>query len=160
MGLETIDRGQWLFQEKSLPGNHIYRLVEGKVGIYHGGTKITDINVKAGDRPLLIGLISALRPDGLHTASVKSETPLRAEIVKTEQIRGIIGNEMPDGLRTEITSMIDNILLRNEIEALKFKLKSMPAALLDIRDVPDDVTPEFREVLENILSLYKNPERD
>jgi len=160
MGLEIIDRGQWLFQEKSLPGNHIYRLLEGKVGIYHGGTKITEITVKSGDRPLLIGLISALRPDGLHTASVKSESPLRAEIVKTEQIRGIIGNEMPEGLRAEIAAMIDNILLRNEIEALKFKLKSMPSTQLDMRDVPDDLTGEFKEVLENIFSLYKNPERD
>jgi len=77
MSIETIERGQWIFMEKSLPGYFIYRLLEGKVSIYHHGSKINEIEIKRGDKPALIGMISALRPDGMHIASVRSESQLR-----------------------------------------------------------------------------------
>jgi CRP-like cAMP-binding protein len=156
MSVETVERGQWIFLERSLPGYFIYRLLEGKVSIYHSSSKINEIEVKRGDKPVLIGMISALRPDGLHIASVRSETQLKVERIYSDQVRGILHNEAPESAKKELKTIIDTIIVRNEIEALKNRLKTLSAA--DVK-IPDNLSAELKEVLDNINDLYKHPEQ-
>ncbi|MDH5679279.1 MAG: hypothetical protein OEZ28_11740 [Nitrospinota bacterium] len=155
MSVETIEQGQWIFLERSLPGYFIYRLLEGKVSIYHSGTKIGELDVKKGDKPVLIGMISALRPDGLHIASVRSESKLQVERIYSDQVRGILNNEVPDNTKSDLRMMIDTIVVRNEIEALKHKLKTIKPVNFQ---VPGGLPEDLQEVLQNIEKLYKNPE--
>ena len=138
-----------------MPGYFIYRLLEGKVSIHHSGARINEIEVKKGDKPVLIGMISALRPDGLHIASVRSESKLQVERIYSDQVRGILNNEVPDGTKADLRMMIDTIVVRNEIEALKNRLKTIKNVEVQI---PENLPEELREVLGNINTLYNNPE--
>ncbi|MDH5510784.1 MAG: hypothetical protein OEZ32_10575 [Nitrospinota bacterium] len=155
MSVETIDQGQWIFLERSLPGYFIYRLLEGKVSIFHSGAKINEIDVKKGEKPVLIGMISALRSDGLHIASVRSESKLQVERIYSDQVRGILNNEVPDATKADLRMMIDTIVVRNEIEALKNKLKTIKDVKVQI---PHNLPEDLKEVLGNITTLYNNPE--
>ena len=156
MSIETINKGQWIFLERSLPGYFIYKLIEGKVAIFHSGEKISDIEVKKGDKPALIGMISALRPDGLHIASVRSETNLQVERIYSDQIRGIVNNEVPDSIRNDLKKMIEAVVIRNEIEALKIRLKTLGSVNPEI---PDNIHKDVKDVMEGIKILYNNPEK-
>ena len=153
MSVETIERGQWIFMEKSLPGYFIYRLLEGKVSIHHQGSKINEIEIKRGDKPILIGMISALRQDGMHIASVRSESQLRVERIYSDQVRGLLQNEAPETTRKDIKTAIETIVIRNEIDMLKSKFGGLDK--VDIK-VPDNLTPELKEVMESLRDLYKN----
>ena len=157
MSVETIEQGQWIFLERSLPGYFIYRLLEGKVAIFHSGSRINEVEVKKGDKPVLIGMISALRPDGLHIASVRSESKLQVERIYSDQVRGILNNEVPENTKADLRMMIDAIVVRNEIEALKNRLKTIKEVKVN---VPDNLPDELKEVLNNIATLYNHPENN
>ena len=153
MSIETIDPGKWIFTERSLPGYFIYRLLEGKVSVFHSGTKINEIEVKSGDKPVLVGMISTLRQDGLHIASIRTETPIKVERIYSDQIRGILNNEIPEETKASVHSMVEAIILRNDIESLKAKLANISVAELK---TPDNVSKEVKETLESIASLYNS----
>ncbi|MDH4182620.1 MAG: hypothetical protein OEV92_00225 [Nitrospinota bacterium] len=156
MSFETIEKGQWIFVERSLPGYFIYRLLEGKVSIFRHGTKIHETEVKKGDKPALIGMISTLRPDGLHIASVYSETELKVQKIYSDQIKGMLNNELPESTKQDIHAMIETIVLRNEIEVLENKLKAIKPVSFKI---PANTTTEMSQVLDGINNLYMNPDQ-
>lgn len=151
MTQEKIGPNQWLFVEMSNPGYFIYRLLSGKVSIYMGGAKINEIEVKEGGKPALLGIFCALRKDRMHTASVKTDTDVTVERVYVDQVMGALRNDVPEDMRDKLSAMIDTIIVKNEIESLKNKLKGIPKVSVD---VPEGLRDDIQEVLGEIKSLY------
>ncbi len=149
MAQETIDAGQWIFTEGGQYGYFMYKLIKGKVSVYSGGAKVNEITVNEGDAPVSLGIIAALREDGKHTASVKSETEIVVERVFLDQIRGVLRNEIPDEMKSDIDTMLNTILINNEINSLKARLAKLPKVSLEI---PENL--QSNSVLQEIVRLY------
>lgn len=151
MSRETIKAGQWILAEGAHYGYLMYKLLKGKVSIFRSGAKVNEIEVKEGGKPVFLGIIAALRDDGIHTASVQADSNIEVEQIYLDQIRGIIKNEVPEDIKDDLSVMVHAIVLQNEITSLEQELASLPK--IDF-SAPDN--ERIREVLEEIGRLYKS----
>jgi len=152
MTRETIEANKWIFVEGGTPAYFVYRLLSGKVSIYSSGHKINEMEVKKGGKPALLGIFAALRDDRLHTASVKTDTEIQVERIYIDQIKGALKNDIPEAIKGKIATMIEAIVILNEIESLQQRLSTISKVTLDI---PPDMRPETSAILGEISELYK-----
>ncbi len=152
MTIETIEAGKWIVTEGEVPAYFIYKLCKGEVPIYKNAEKIREIEIKDGEKPIMIGLTALLRDDRMHMASVKAETDVVVDKHYVDQIRGILKNEVPGEIKNDITTMTDSIITANEMIRLKNKLKDLGHVDLEI---PDSVSAGTHEVLSELKRLYE-----
>jgi hypothetical protein len=150
MDVETIEAGKWILTAKK-EGYFIYKLLKGKVSIYNKGVKISEVEVKEDDGPVFLGIIAALRKDGLHIASVKTETQIEVSKIYLDQIKRMLENDVPENIVDNVKTMINRIVISNEIESLKAKLSEIPDVSLQI---PENIDPNVSEILSEIKKLH------
>jgi hypothetical protein len=149
--VETIEANQWLITADNIPAYFMFKLLQGKVSIYSGGVKVNELEVKKGKEPVLLGLLAALRDDGLNTASIKAETELKVVRVYLDHIRGILKNEIPEKVKKEFSAAIDAVITNDKIESLKAKLAATTKVKVQI---PANVSEEAASVLRQISGMY------
>ena len=151
---ETVIIGPkvWIMAE-GLPNYFcIYKLLKGKVSIHSSDQKIAEVEVKKGGKPIILGMIAALRHDRKHIASVRTETEVEAIRIYIDQARGILSNEVPKKLRGDVAMMIDAIVLKNDIKSMQQKL----AKFAPIKPkLPKTVRPDVRELVNELIKLYQ-----
>ncbi len=96
-------------------------------------------------RPKLIGLIAALS-NSRRTASVSTDTQVMFETISIDQIK--------NALKKDVDTAIKAITMRDEIKRLQSKIAQL--SLPEQLDVPDDVTPEVKEVLSELKEIYES----
>lgn len=147
----TITAGTWILTEGQPNYFYYYKLLKGTVSIYSHEFKISEIEVKEGDQPVVLGIIAALRKNREPIASVKTETEIEAIRIHIDQAQGILYNEIPRDIKSDVMSMIDSILLKNEIESLKKTIGNLPDVEMEI---PDGLRQDVNEMLLEIKRLY------
>jgi CRP-like cAMP-binding protein len=148
----TIKPGEWIITEGNIPAYYVYELIKGRVSVYRNGSKVNEIEVKEGDPPVFLGIISAMRDDRARAASVRTETEVTAVMHSLDHICGILKNEIPANIRSDINTMIEAILTKNDIDRMTDHLKSLSKVSVD---VPENLRDEAKAVVNEIIKLYK-----
>ncbi|VAX22966.1 hypothetical protein MNBD_NITROSPINAE02-1945 [hydrothermal vent metagenome] len=151
MTIETIKAGQWVVAEGGVPEYSIYKLLSGTVSIYKSGSRIREVTINKGDKPIMIGITAIFRDDLMHMASVKAETDVEVDRIYIDQIRGTLANEIPKENKNDIAIMIKSITMGNELVSLVNKFYDLPKINLEI---PTNVSTETEEILSEITRLY------
>ncbi len=149
----TIEPQTWIITEGGVPSYSIYRLLKGKVSIHSGGVKINEIDVAEGGEPAYLGVIAALRSDRQNTASVRSETQIEVEKQSIDQLWGILHNELSGDTQTSVSTMIEAIAIKNEIDSLASKLAKLGGVELTVQD---DLRSEAKDTLKEVERIYKS----
>ncbi len=152
MNSQTIKSGQWMIIEEDHNSHTLFKLRKGKVGIFCDGEKIKTVEVKDGDKPIMIGFLATLREDSRPIASVKAETELEVDVLNASHLKGILKYDTPKNLKEDINIMIESIMIRNRLTILEKKLLKKPIVKLEI---PQDINPEVSEVLTELSGLYE-----
>lgn len=126
MKMHTFKSGEWIILEGEIPAYFIYKLLSGKVSYHEEGTKIREIEIKAGDTPKIIGITAALSANRLHHASIRAESDIEAEVLSVDTIKGILKHDVPEDMKDQINVMVDTIVLGNHIKSLKRKMSILP----------------------------------
>ena len=145
--------GEWLIKEGDTSGIYVYKLLQGKVSVREGDQKINTIEVKEGMKPKLIGVIAALS-NSKRTASVSTDTQVIFETISIDQIKNALKKEVTENVRKDVDAAIKAITMRDEIKRLQSKIAQL--SLPEQLDVPDDVTPEVKEVLSELKEIYES----
>lgn len=154
MSIKKIEAGQWLFTEDSVTGSIIYKLIKGKISIYKGDKRINTIEVEDGMKPRLIGVVSALTSERARTVSVETDTEVEVEIMYIDYFKGLLKNDLPAEMQSDIDAIIKSIVVRDKIKRLQRELSAIsPPEKLDI---PDNINPEVSEVLSELMEVYES----
>ncbi len=151
--------GGWIFKQGATHGVHIYKLLQGEATVYEGDQKIATINVQKGQRPRMIGVLSALSGEydhvnkrHVHTASVAANTDLTCETLDISFLRRSLRKELDEDKRDEIETVVKVIVMRDKIKEWQRKISQIP--LPKKFEVPENVSPEVAEVLHELQELY------
>jgi hypothetical protein len=153
MDEKTFPTGHWLISESNTPAYFIYRLKKGKVSIYTNGKKINEMEVKAGDKPKLLGVVGVFRGDRKHAASVKTESTVEVDTMYIDHLLGIIKHETPENIREDVHAVIESIQLINSIETMNNRLAEIGKIRLEI---PSNAKGDALELFEELKSLYES----
>jgi CRP-like cAMP-binding protein len=151
--VNTVKAGEWLITESNMPSYYIYRLLEGAVDIYEEHEKINHIEVNPGDEPKTLGFLSALSYERRHTASVKTVSDIKVEMINTDHIRGLLHHDVPEAIRNDIDIMIETIVIGDRIKSHSRQLSKMPAIELTVEKGLDS---ELAQVLTELKILYQS----
>ena len=152
---KTFPKGLWLITEDN-PAYFIFRLIKGRVSIYTHGKKVNELEVKEGEKSKLLGIIAILRGDRKHAASVRTESPVEVETIYIDQLLGIIRNETPANVQTDLAAMIESIQLYNSIESMQNRLAEIGKISFSI---PSGSRGDVLELFEELKSLYEHLSR-
>ena len=159
MSIQEFRSGGWIFKEGATHGSHIYKLLQGEVSIYEGDQKIATLKVKEGQKPRMIGVLSALSGEHdpvnkrhVHTSSVAANTDLTCETLDISFLRHSLREELDEDKKDEIEAVIKAIVMRRKISELKRKISNLP--LPEKFKVPENISPEVSDVLHEIQKLY------
>jgi CRP-like cAMP-binding protein len=147
----TIKPNEWIISEGGTPAYYIYELVSGRVGVYHKGEKVNEVEVNEGDDSVFLGIIAAMREDRARAASVQTETEVVAIMHSIDQIAGILRNEIPVEVKSDVHTMIEAITLKNEIDVMAARLKSLPKISAEI---PSGMRDQARRVVNEVAKIY------
>jgi len=147
----TIKPNEWIILEGGTPAYYIYELLSGRVGIYHKGEKMNEIEVNEGDDSVFLGIIAAMREDRVRVASVRTETSVVAIMHSMDQIAGILRNEIPKEVKSDVHTMIEAITLKNEIDVMASRLKSLPKVSAE---APAGMSDQARKVVHEVTRIY------
>ncbi|MFQ5433193.1 MAG: hypothetical protein ACE5EN_11910, partial [Nitrospinota bacterium] len=146
--------GQWIISEGDIPAYYIYKRLNGKVSYNEDGTKIREIEVKEGDKPVILGFTSALRDDRLNHASVKAESDVKTEMLSVDSIQGILKHDIPDAMKEQIKIMTDTIVLGNHIKSLKRKMSALPRIAEEQLEIKENKHKEVYDLLAELKEVY------
>ena len=150
----TFNPGHWILLEGDIPAYNIYKLLNGKVSYHEDGTKIREIEIKDGGKPIILGFTAALRDDRLHHTSIKAESSVKAEVMSVDQIRYTLRRDVPDAIRKPINVMTDTIVLGNHIKSLKRKMAALPSIPDEQLEVTEDVPHGVSDLLTELKRVY------
>jgi hypothetical protein len=153
--------GSWLFKEGAGHGANVFRLIDGSISVYEGDQKIASVEVREGQKPRIIGVLSALIGENdhvnkrhVHTTSVAANTDLNCETIEITLIKRLLRNDLTDDKRGEIDNVVKAIIYRNKIKEFQGKLANLD--LPTTFEVPEKVSPEISEVLDELRGLYES----
>jgi len=149
----TIKPNEWIITEGNTPAYYIYELLSGRVGVYRNGARVNEVVVKDGEDSVFLGIIAAMRDDRSRAASVKTETEVKAVMHSMDQIWGILRNEIPADIKSDINTMIEAIITKNDIDRMSDHLASLPKASVE---VPENLRAETRSIVNEVTRLYKS----
>jgi len=130
---------------------YIYELISGCVGIYHKGEKVNTIEVNEGEDSVFLGIIAAMREDRIRIASVQTETDVVAIMHSIDQIAGILRNEIPNEVKSDVHTMIEAITLKNEIDVMTARLESLPKVS---GKAPSGMRDQARKIVNEVVRIY------
>lgn len=152
METETIKAGEWIITEGGpIPQYFIYKLLKGNVAIFKRGKKVRDVEIKEGEKPIMIGITAVLREDRKHMASVKAVTDVEVERIYFDQVIGVLANEMPKEVKQNLSVMVKSITMGNEIICMLHEFYDIPRVTIEI---PDNIDDNPTEILKEIKRLY------
>jgi len=149
----TIKPNEWIITEGDSPAYYIYELLSGRVGVYRNGARVNEVVVKDGEDSVFLGIIAAMRDDRSRAASVKTETEVKAVMHSMDQIWGILRNEIPADIKSDINTMIEAIITKNDIDGMSDHLASLPRASVE---VPENLRAETKSIVNEVTRLYKS----
>jgi len=149
----TIKPNEWIITEGNTPAYYIYELLSGRVGVYRNGARVNEVVVKDGEDSVFLGIIAAMRDDRSRAASVKTETEVKAVMHSMDQIWGILRNEIPADIKSDINTMIEAIITKNDIDRMSDHLASLPKASVE---VPENLRAETKSIVNEVTRLYKS----
>jgi hypothetical protein len=152
MEKKIFSKGHWIIIEGKVPAYFIYKLLRGKVSIHENGKMINVVDVTKGQKPVLLGIMAAIRKDRCHIASVKTESEVELEMLYINQLRSLIRYDVPESYRKSLDAMIETILLINRIKSLQSTFFEQER--VDTK-IPEGLTGEVSEVLRQLTRLYK-----
>jgi len=149
----TIKPNEWIITEGNTPAYYIYELLSGRVGVYRNGARVNEVVVKDGEDSVFLGIIAAMRDDRSRAASVKTETEVKAVMHSMDQIWGILRNEIPADIKSDINTMIEAIITKNDIDRMSDHLASLPKVSVE---VPENLRAETKSIVNEVTRLYKS----
>lgn len=154
---ETIPAQTLLFLEGEM-GRQLYVLLDGQVEIIKAlgtdGERLLGIR-GAGS---LIGEMSLFSPDGLHTASVRAQTPLRVLVMPHAELQALLGRQ--PGLAYEIIRTMSQRLDESEnltIRDLLEKNRQLTQAYTELKAAQEQLLEKER--LEAELDVARTIQR-
>ena len=152
MDLTKFEAGEWIIGKNEVPAYFMYRLVNGKVSIFSKGKKVNTVEVKKGQRPVMLGVMAMFKDDGKHSASVKAETESELEMVYIDSVKNVVQKDLPDTYRKDLEAMIETIILCNELKCLQEDFREMEKI---VPILPEGLPTDVSEVLKEVKGLYE-----
>ena len=155
MEMKTFDKGQWLITE-DVPAYFIYRLKKGRVSIHWKGKKVGDVEVAEGKTPRLIGNLGLFSNERKHTASIKAETAVEVEPIYIDHLLGLIKNETPQRIKSDVEAVIESIRLMDTIRNARERLTEIGKIKLTVQvNAKGELLEAFDELIVLYQRLYK-----